>query len=55
MKFVHLDIKLENVVLNDDFSLSLIDFGTTRNMRDSFYTLSTMEGTPEYRAPENYE
>ena len=47
---VHLDIKLENIMLSgDDYTLKYIDFGFSKQ---NSYNLTTYLGTPNYAAPE---
>ena len=48
---IHRDIKLENVIVDDDFNLKLIDFGfgavTSHSKKEKFFC-----GTPSYMPPE---
>lgn len=46
----HLDIKLENVLLGEDFMLKLIDFDASYHKTKDFEIKS--KGTENYRAPE---
>lgn len=45
----HLDLKLENIVINDDWSLVLIDFET---MKPLDQPIRDAIGTPGYFSPE---
>ncbi|EFJ13047.1 hypothetical protein SELMODRAFT_24639, partial [Selaginella moellendorffii] len=52
-KIIHLDIKPQNILLNEDFVAKVGDFGLSRLMsRDQSYVMTTMRGTPGYLAPE---
>jgi serine/threonine protein kinase len=45
----HLDIKPDNIIVNDDFSLSFIDFGHTNYVNAD---LDFRVGTDSYMSPE---
>jgi SNF-related kinase len=47
----HMDLKLENLLLADGFSLKITDFDLSMKIEDSFGK-QTGRGTPGYRAPE---
>lgn len=47
--FVHLDLKLENLMLGSDFTLKIIDFDQAQSTTDIVFTSG---GTNKYRAPE---
>lgn len=49
---VHLDVKLENVVLANDASAKLIDFGCARYLNQSNVIHATLGGTLQYLPPE---
>ena len=50
--FAHLDIKLENILLDEFFNLKLADLGTSRCMLASNGFTNIKIGTPNYMAPE---
>lgn len=48
----HRDLKLENVMLSDDFDIKLIDFGLSKVYTKENPILSTFCGSPYYASPE---
>ena len=52
--FVHLDLKLENFIINSKNQVKLIDFGTTHSYYVNEVKLNTIIGTRGYSAPEIY-
>ena len=48
---LHRDLKLENIMINEDGYLKLIDFGLAKIVKNNDQTMSFC-GTPEYIAPE---
>ena len=48
---IHRDIKLENVLISNNFRVKLIDFGFAVVLPPSHY-LNIFCGTPTYMAPE---
>lgn len=50
--FAHMDIKLENVLLDDYFNLKLADLGTAISVSDSLGFTNKRRGTYHYMAPE---
>ena len=48
----HLDIKLENILLDEYFNIKISDFGTTEYIDDCFGFISKEWGTKGYMAPE---
>ena len=48
--FVHRDLKLENVLFDNDCKVKIIDFGCSKSFSES--KLSTRTGTENYMAPE---
>ena len=47
----HLDLKLENIMLNDNFELKIIDFDLACHCKDKGQKIIS-QGTQNYRAPE---
>jgi serine/threonine protein kinase len=50
--YAHLDIKLENILLDDFFNAKLADLGTAVNVEASLGFTNKRRGTPQYMAPE---
>lgn len=48
---MHRDLKLENILVDDEGYLKIIDYGLAKTMKESALT-KTFCGTPEYLAPE---
>lgn len=49
VNYAHMDIKLENILVNSEMTVKLIDFGLAHNLT---YKVSNPVGTKGYRAPE---
>lgn len=50
---LHLDVKPENILLDDQFRVKVSDFGLSRSMdKDQSHLQTTIRGTPGYLAPE---
>ncbi|XP_030531754.1 G-type lectin S-receptor-like serine/threonine-protein kinase SD2-5 [Rhodamnia argentea] len=52
-KIIHLDIKPQNILLDEKFNAKIADFGLSKLLdRDQSQAVTTMRGTPGYLAPE---
>ncbi|KAL3743927.1 hypothetical protein ACJRO7_013216 [Eucalyptus globulus] len=52
-KIAHLDIKPQNILLDENFNAKVADFGLSKLInRDQSRVVTTMRGTPGYMAPE---
>lgn len=52
---VHRDVKPANILVADDDSIFLVDFGIARIAGDTSLTRQSIVGTPEYLAPERFK
>lgn len=52
---VHRDVKPTNILVADDDSIFLVDFGIARIAGDASLTRQSIVGTPEYLAPERFK
>ncbi|XP_028120063.1 G-type lectin S-receptor-like serine/threonine-protein kinase SD2-5 [Camellia sinensis] len=52
-KILHLDIKPQNILLDEDFNAKISDFGLSKLIdKDQSQVVTMMRGTPGYLAPE---
>jgi len=49
---VHRDIKLDNLLIDEEGSIKICDFGVSRQLEHRSQLLSGQSGTPAYMAPE---
>nr|XP_043612905.1 G-type lectin S-receptor-like serine/threonine-protein kinase SD2-5 [Erigeron canadensis] len=53
LQIIHLDIKPQNILLDDDFNAKVSDFGLSKLVdRNQTQVMTTLKGTPGYIAPE---
>lgn len=50
--YAHLDVKLENILLDEFFNIKLADMGASLNVKESYGFTSKRRGTVFYMAPE---
>ncbi|KAM7497806.1 hypothetical protein LguiA_022220 [Lonicera macranthoides] len=52
-KIIHLDIKPQNILLDENYNAKVADFGLSKLVdRNQSHVMTTMRGTPGYLAPE---
>lgn len=52
---VHRDLKTANIVLDSDLHCKICDFGLTLMLERSHVTVHSMQGSPRYMAPEQFQ
>ena len=57
LKLVHRDLKSQNIVLSNDLTVKIADFGTVRFIKTTNISIdhTKHEGTPGYIAPERFD
>jgi len=54
-KFIHRDLKLENIMVDNDYKTHLIDFGIAKVCSNGISNMTRAKGTLHYLAPETLE
>lgn len=52
---VHRDLKTMNIVLDHDLNCKICDFGLALSLERSHMTIRSLQGSPRYLAPEQFE
>jgi len=55
LSIVHRDLKTRNSVLDEDLNCKICDFGLTVTLEKSHLTVLSLQGSPRYMAPEQFE
>jgi serine/threonine protein kinase len=55
LSIVHRDLKTMNIVLDTDLNCKICDFGLTVTLERTHLTVKTLQGSPRYMAPEQFE
>lgn len=55
ISIVHRDLKTMNIVLDKDLNCKICDFGLTLTLDSTHLTVRSLQGSPRYMAPEQFE
>lgn len=55
LNVVHRDLKTLNIILDDKLNCKICDFGLTVTLERTHMTVRSMQGSPRYMAPEQFE
>lgn len=55
LSVVHRDLKTMNIVLDDELNCKICDFGLTITLERTHMTVKSLQGSPRYMAPEQFE
>lgn len=55
ISIVHRDLKTMNIVLDTDLNCKICDFGLTITLERTHLTVKSLQGSPRYMAPEQFE
>jgi len=55
ISIVHRDLKTMNIVLDKDLNCKICDFGLTLTLEATHMTVKSLQGSPRYMAPEQFE
>lgn len=55
LSIVHRDLKTMNIVMDDRANCKICDFGLTITLEKTHMTIKSLQGSPRYMAPEQFE
>jgi len=55
LSVVHRDLKTMNIVLDEELNCKICDFGLTVTLEKTHVTVRSLQGSPRYMAPEQFE